>query len=292
MPADLTAWLGLTAVAAIVSTVGALLGILIKDYFFSRSFERWKQQQSIELLYQKYRDPLFLSARELASRIVELLNEYPANFLTQTVLDSRPPKQTANSNADPYFQRYKFVSTVYRFSAFFGWLELYRQETTFLQTADSEHSRRLETAIAKIRGDIADGHINEAEDWHRWHDILIFREELRAIGESMIETQGSSRAVMGYGRFVELFDSTSDSSTRRWTNVFVNFLIAPRAPYDFRAARLMRLIVHLVQLMELLGTAPIEKRVLEASQKWKDAACPLVSPALEKLTRRLTAHEP
>src|SRR5580765_5977083 len=49
------AWLGLTVVAAIVSTVGALFGIFLKDYLFSRSLEQWKQRQTLEQLYQKYR---------------------------------------------------------------------------------------------------------------------------------------------------------------------------------------------------------------------------------------------
>src|SRR3954463_10266657 len=93
----LKTWLGLTVVSAIVSTFGALLGVVLKDYFFSRSFERWKQKQSLEVLYQKYRDPLFLSARELSSRVAELLNHYPAIYLTQKVYDSQPTEQLHNS---------------------------------------------------------------------------------------------------------------------------------------------------------------------------------------------------
>jgi hypothetical protein len=193
---DMTTWLGLAVVAAVVSTFGALLGVILKDYFFSRSFERWKQKQSLELLYQKYRDPLFLSASELASRVAELLYHYPAIYLSQEVLSLQPTKQLHNNIDDPYFQRYKLVSTIYRFCAFFGWLELYRQETTYLHSGDSKYSRSLECAVEMIRGDLADGQINGADDWEKWKDSLIFREELRAIGESMIETRGSTRAVM------------------------------------------------------------------------------------------------
>jgi hypothetical protein len=75
---DLKTWLGLTVVGAVVSTLGALFGILLKDYFFSRSFERWKQRQTLELVYQKYRDPLTLSARELASRTSLRRSWHPA----------------------------------------------------------------------------------------------------------------------------------------------------------------------------------------------------------------------
>ena len=48
---DLKTWFGLTVLGAIVSTLGSLFGVVLKDYFFSRSFERWKQRQTLEQLY-------------------------------------------------------------------------------------------------------------------------------------------------------------------------------------------------------------------------------------------------
>lgn len=39
---DLKTWFGLTVLGAIVSTLGSLFGVVLKDYFFSRSLERWK----------------------------------------------------------------------------------------------------------------------------------------------------------------------------------------------------------------------------------------------------------
>jgi hypothetical protein len=178
---DLKTWLGLTVIGSAVSTVGALLGILLKEYFFSRSFERWKQRQSLELLYQKYRDPLMLSARELASRTLEIVNDYPTVFLQASVLASHPKRQVKNSDEDRYFQRYKLLSTVYRFCAFLGWLELYRQEITYLHSRNNRHSRELERAIELVRADLADGQLNNAEDWDAWRDTLVFREELRGM---------------------------------------------------------------------------------------------------------------
>jgi hypothetical protein len=265
---DLKTWLGLTVVGSAISTFGALCGIFLKDYFFSRSFERWKQGQTLELLYQKYRDPLMLSACELVSRILEIVDHYPTAYLTTTVLESRPERQVDNSIEDPYFQRYKLLSTVYRFCAFLGWLELYRQEITYLHLGSNKHSRELERAIGLIRADLADGQLNKAADWHGWRDTLIFREELRAIGESMIESRGPTRTVMGYGRFADLFDSNGTSPTRRWSRVFLNFLLDPEAGLDFRQTRMQRLVVHLVGLMALLDEASIENFLVEARDKW------------------------
>jgi hypothetical protein len=265
---DLKTWLGLTVVGSVISTLGALFGILLKDYFFSRSFERWKQRQTLELLYQKYRDPLMLSARELASRSREITEHYPTVYLTTEVLASRPERQIANSIEDQYFRRYKLLSTVYRFCAFLGWLELYRQEITYLHSRGNRRSRQLEQAIELIRGDLADGQLNDAENWNEWRDTLVFREELRAIGESMIEPLGSTRTVMGYGRFTDLLDSANPNATQRWARVLLNFLLDLQADRpDFRQTRLQRLVVHLVGLMGLLDKASIGKPLIEARNK-------------------------
>jgi hypothetical protein len=267
---DLKTWLGLTVIGSFVSTLGALFGILLKDYFFSRSFERWKQRQTLEVLYQKYCDPLMLSARELASRTIEIVDSYPTEFLTPGVLVSRPTTQLQNSTEDAYFRRYKLVSSVYRFCAFLGWLELYRQEITYLHSSSSKRSRDLEHAIRLIREDLADGQLNKAADWQSWRDTLVFREELRAIGESMIEVRGTVRTVMGYGRFVELFDAEGTSSTQKWAHILLNFLLDLEVQRrDFRQIRLRRLVIHLVDLLLLLESNSVEKRLIEAREHCK-----------------------
>jgi len=266
---DLKTWLGLTVVGTAISTFGALLGIVLKDYIFSRSFEKWKQRQTLEQLYQRFRDPLLLSARELASRSIEILDQYPTVYLRTNVLSLRPSRQIENSTGDPYFQHYKLVSTAYRFCAFLGWLELYRQEITFLHSGSNKHSRELEQAIGLIRSDFADGQLNTANDWLEWRDTLIFREELRAIGESMIESRGASRSVIGYGRFCELLEANDSSPTKKWSTVLLNFVLDLETQRrDFRQIRLKRLLVHLVGFLELLEGAAVEKHLVEARSKW------------------------
>jgi hypothetical protein len=256
-------------VGTAISTLGALLGILLKDYFFSRSFERWKQRQTLESIYQKYRDPLRLSARELASRTSGIVEHYPTVYLTTEALASRPERQIENSIDDPYFRRYKLLSTVYRICAFLGWIEPYRREITYLNSGRNTHSRELERAVELVRSDLADGQLNNAPDWDEWRDTLVFREELRAIGESMLELRGTVRTVIGYGKFVEQFDAADPSPTQRWAWVVSNFVLGleTKRP-DFRKVRLQRLVVHLVRLMELLDEASIEDNLVTARDKW------------------------
>lgn len=261
---DIKTLLGFTVLGAMVSTLGALFGIILKDYFFSRSFECWKQAQALNQLYQKFRDPLLLSAHELASRTVEILAQYPTVYLKGNVLASRPEKQIDNNNSDPYFQRYKLISTIYRLSAFLSWLELYRQEITFLHPGNNKHAKKLEIAVSRIRGDLADGELNGANDWAQWKDTPLFREELRAIGESLIELRGTSRTVMGYGRYCEQLEASIPNAVQRWSQLVVNFLIELEVGgKDFRHMRLKRLLVHVVDLMRLLDDSAIEPYIGE-----------------------------
>ena len=265
---DLKTWMGLTVLGAVVSAIGSLLGIVLKDYFFTRSFEQWKQQRTLEQIYEKFRDPLLLAANELASRAVEIIYRYTTAYLTESVLASRPTRQVENSFDDPYFQRYKLISTAYRLSAFLGWLELYRQEITFLNSGNSEHAKALELVIDHIRSDLADGQLNKAEDWHEWKDNLVFREELRAIGESMIETRGTARAVMGYGSYCEHFESQSPNAVQRWSPVVMHFFLELQSEgKDFRNIRLKRMIIHLIDLLQLLDGSSIKPHLLEAQGK-------------------------
>ncbi|MGX7875605.1 hypothetical protein ACVDG5_025390 [Mesorhizobium sp. ORM6] len=266
---DLKTWLGFAFLGALVSTIGSILGIVIKEYFFSRSFEIWKQDKALEQIYQKYRDPLRLSARELGYRLVEICETYPTVFLSQQVFDSRPLKQERNSERDPYYQRYKFVSTLYRLCAFLGWLELYRQELTFYQASGNRHTVKVEKSLSAIRSDLADGHINTAGDWDSWRDTLIFREELRAIGESMIENRSSSRSIIGYGRFVDLINSDGVNSTKSWALVVLNFLLdLEGGGKDFRRVRLCRILCHVVDFIRLIDKRNLDERLERARKKW------------------------
>jgi hypothetical protein len=256
---DLKTWLGFAVLGAIVSTLGALLGVVLKEYFFSRSLERWKQRQSLEHLYHKFRDPLLLSAHELATRIAEILKHYPTIYLNKEVLASRPEKQVHNNINDPYFQHYKLISTAYRLSAFMAWVELYRQELTFLHPGNNARALKLEDAVELVRSDLADGQLNHAEDWDKWRDTLVFREELRAIGESLIETRGLTRTVMGYGRYCEQLESTNPNAVQRWSPVVLNFFLdLEDNGKDFRQTRMKRLLIHLVNLMRLIDRNSIE----------------------------------
>jgi hypothetical protein len=256
---DLKSWLGLATVGALVTTIGSILGAIIKDLILARLFENWKQEKTLKQIYQKFSDPLQLSIHELSSRICEIHNHYPTIYLTTNVLESHPERQTLNSIEDPYFQRYKLVSTAYRFCAFLGWLELYRQEITYLNSGKNSHTKKIESIVNKIRSDFADGQLNQSPDWSTWKDNVVFREELRAIGESMIEQRGTTRSVIGYGRYCEYLDSDESNSIQHWSSVIINFFIDLRTDnLDFRRNRLEHLFIHLIDFARQLDSSTIQ----------------------------------
>ncbi len=261
-------WLGFAVLAAVVSVIGTLIGIVFKDFIFARAFENWKQRKSLNQIYQKYKDPILLSAKELCTRLIEVLDQYPPNYLRKSVLDLNPPQPIMNNEDDPYFKRYKLVSTAYRLCSFLGWLELYRQEVVFLNSGNNKHSKQLENILDYFRSDLADGQLNMARNWSKWKDMLIFREEIRAIGESMLDFVGTTRTVMGYGKFCELFDSNDTNNKNRWIPNILSVFLDLDVNLDFRKNRIIRMMNHLINLVELLDKNGLEERFSVAREKY------------------------
>ncbi|HLO33851.1 MAG TPA: hypothetical protein VK249_32180 [Anaerolineales bacterium] len=271
--------LGFTVVGALVTTAGTLIGLFLREVLLARSFERWKTKQSLAQVARKYREPIALSALELCNRFTNICDAYPPNFLGSDLLSSAPERPALNFANDPYFKRYRLVSTVYRLCSFLGWIELYRQDTTFLDVDESSGQRPVERAIYAVRADFADGQLNKAGDWQTWHDMLLFREEQRAIGESMIVLAGGVRTVMGYAEFCDLFPGDTNKSQSKWLHTAAAFLLDLKEAKDFRQIRFQRLIVHLVELVDVLSPARPRDEHQEAHMRYKK----LLGTALAKI---------
>jgi len=248
--------LGLSAVGALVTTAGTLLGLVLKDWVFARSFEKWRTRHALEAAQRKYRDPIVLSALELFHRLAEVLREYPTDFLASHLLGEQETTTERSAIRDRYFRQYKLQSSVFRLCAFLGWLELYRQELVFLESGRGRPNRLVEDSIRNIRADLADGTLNGSQDWYEWTDALIYREEQRAIGEVMITDGSGARVVLGYAQFSRLYKDDADGGTP-WIATARSFFLDPEPPRDFRLERMRRLVAHLVDLVESLDPARI-----------------------------------
>ena len=258
-----------------ILVIGALVGFVSKELLLPTLFETWKNRRALSGIYQKYRDPLFLASCEFASRLLEIIKTYPTPFLSSKVRENDIKRLMANSADDPYFQRYKLISSVYRFCAFLGWLELYRQEIVFLDSGHLSRNKAMESSLANIRSDIADGHLNRADDWSSWDDHLVFREELRAIGEAMIFVDAANRQnVIGYRRFCEIYVGNSDPARKSWFDVAALFLLdLPKSTaQNFRLIRLRRTFLHLIDLLEALDHRKVPNYLREFQRELQPSA--------------------
>ncbi len=138
-----------------------------------------------------------------------------------------------------------------------------------LDTGSVEVNSRLEDILERIRDDLANGRLNVRKDWDKWRDTLIFREEQRTIGSRMITHNDFRAILMDYGTLSDLLES--DRAKARWTTPATAFFVELQDEKDFRLIRMLRLIVHLGELLSLLtpGTLPpdIRKMAKEARQK-------------------------
>jgi len=261
-----TTLLGITGIAALISAATTLIALLLKEHVFARSFERWKTARELELAYRKYRDPLFVACVELANRCHELTGRHGALFLDSSLLPQCDIAQIENSVNDIYFRRYKLLSSIYRLCALLGWLELYRQQVVFLDEEAVKLTKRFHACVDLIRSDLADGQLNNAANWESWKDVLVFREEQRAIGEAMIDGEPPNQRVIGYGTFCDNF--MADTSRGRWLRTAGSFLYDPEpVRSDFRQVRLRRMTIHATDIARCLYSSRVSDWLSQSSDR-------------------------
>jgi hypothetical protein len=255
-------YLEFTVIAAIVTTCGTILGLFIKDFLFVRYFDNLRDQKSLKKISKKYKDPLLLVLNELLGRVEEL-RKYKAvrDRYLKSNLFKKVDYLKGNSSSDPYYVKYRIVSTLYRFCALFGWLEMYRQDITFLDSHSKKESFKSLDLIEKIRTTIADGRLNNQNDWKLWNDVLIFREELRSVGEGMIEMASGQKSITGYGRFQMLIDDFEKEKKPLWLKPVINFFTEFQEEKDFRIKRIELLVKYLSELIKCLDKAYYNKQV-------------------------------
>src|SRR6266496_797137 len=251
--------------AGVVAGITTTLTLILKEHLFPRSLEEWKERRHLAATYRRYRDPIVLSARELASRLVEIWTEFPTGYLDRDLWDVEDPFDLVNDTDNIHFQKYKLVSTVYRLCALFGWIELYRREVVFLNAGHDRKNKRLEACLHDVQSDLADGSWNGRDDWDEWSDRLIFREEQRAIGEAMIHGNGAERSIIGYGGFCAAIwgGDAAFASAIRPALMFVTDTADER---DFRKLRFRELALHLIALIAELH----DPRLPEHLQRWRE----------------------
>lgn len=245
-------FLTLAAAGAIITTVGSLFALFIKEFILIRYFEERKERKSLDAVYKKYKDPITLASMEFSSRLLEIHKDFPATYLSESAMTPTEKTLSANSADDPHYKKYKLISTVYRLCSFFGWLELYRQDITFLNSSNDSANKKIENSLSGIRLAFSEGRMNPHPDWIEWKDYLIFKEEQRAIGECMIIMNDKTRTIMGFAKFQVLAEEFITSGSNQWLAPAFNFFLNPRNYKDFRITRYYVLINYFKELLETM----------------------------------------
>jgi hypothetical protein len=258
--------LSLGAIGALITTLGSLLALVLKEFVAARIMERWRASVAAKSIFQRYRDPLSLAASELANRLIEVVEKERPNFLRPDVLSIDRARIEKNDDEDLYFQKYKYDSTIFRLASFLGWTELFRQDVTFLDSGHTGTNEDIHNCLGELRSLLADGHLSsDLPDWREWRDYLIFREEQRAIGESMINDQAEPRRIFGYAEFI----SSYKERNARWQACAAGFFEnLGEEDKDFRVERCRRLVIGLGRLLVLTNKRLLTSRITEAVNRY------------------------
>lgn len=121
----------------------------------------------------------------------------------------------------------------------------------------------------KIRSALADGWLNQHEDWREWRDCLIFREELRAIGHRT-SAENDTLGVLDFGSFTASLENDPDGqASAKWFVQAALFYENLERPKDFRLVRMKMLVVYLSDLMELLQPGRIPRSYVETANGYR-----------------------
>lgn len=159
--------------AAVIAAASALFVLFVRDVFgplFAYvSGKREAKRQIIEL----YALPLATATTSLFFRLNEILIKKRAHFLSSDVPDTQ-------------YSRYKFISSLYRIAALFGWIQALKKERSLFLTRETEAEHSLFEAVVQIEGAFADGPHVEQEIVTRLCRLLGLQSatgaELEAIG--------------------------------------------------------------------------------------------------------------
>jgi hypothetical protein len=212
----------LTATASLVLTIGKI----VWDAREKRTERRLAAREKLD----RYRAPLLDVVDDLGRRIDNIRND---GFFAY--LDHSERRETA------------LLSTLFRFAQYLGWTEVVYGYADRLRFETDDATR----GIRKTLGDI--GWILAADEFDRVEDrdftssqLMLWREEQRAIGEAMRQDDDEIRCI-GFNTFVEQYDS-------RFSKWFLNFALqleSPTAPRADRLAELQRAAARLVRELDV-----------------------------------------
>ena len=219
--------IALAVIASLTSLVVVVAGIPF-NYIIAK---RLRREQNLDMM-SHYRDPLLQAAMGLRSRLLAILVD---DFLGRFLVNGKETQKT-------YAVRY----TLYAFAEFLCWLEILRQNISFLDLGDDAQNRRLMKHITVIRRVMFDNKMDPL--------FLIVDGYQRALGELMIRSDDPSRAryrkCIGYAEFCARLET--DPTFASWFDELAADIAELAKRKVVRTDRLVTLESAIVDLIEFL----------------------------------------
>jgi hypothetical protein len=135
------------------------------------------RRAEVEKVLARYSEPLLAAAFDLQSRIY--------NILDQSFLVVYGPSNERHEEA--------ILSTLYRIGQYLAWTEILRRDILFLDFRQPEKTRTVANLISRIAHTFATDRYG--------HELMLWSEEQRGIGERLIERVDGSKSCIGYAAF-------------------------------------------------------------------------------------------
>jgi hypothetical protein len=165
-------------IVALIALVGAV-GNVGLTYWLTTRKERRRAQEEADAIWARQRHSLVFAASELSARIHNILeNDFLAAY------------GQGGSRSDE-----AIISTLFRFSQYFGWSEIVRRAT---RVPDERHRVEVK-AFEELQSEVGSSF---SSDRYGPDAFMVWRESQRAIGELMISQEAEIDDTIGVAAFL------------------------------------------------------------------------------------------
>lgn len=257
----LPAWV-VPIISGVISLIGAIYSIRLAAKIAEKKSDREQQRR-----YEREKTQLRLAAEDLCSALQNVRGDgsFSRDFLDENLIYEDPVRPKTPERRDRYYLKYDLVDTIYRLCTVLGWMELYRNDPSFLN-GPSEERKKIESCFKEIRAALGDDFVKEKKDYKEGCiDGFILEDDQRAIGEQMF-SEKQTGTVVGYAAFCErLFRlpkrhkpvGSYRFSHNHWVWNATRFIVelgsGEHSRHDFRKDRVEKLIKQLGRLLDILG---------------------------------------
>jgi hypothetical protein len=207
-------------IAVIVALIGATASLVLGfgNLYWARQEKDRERKLDARQRLDRYREPLLTSIDELGNRIDMIRNRGFLYYFHSERSDLATK------------------STLYRLAHYLGWIELLYGYSGQLRFASEPETMRIADTIGWIASTLAEDRYDPCPSTNGRSQLLLWREEQRAIGELM-RIDADEPGCIGYSEFVRSYDKRH----ARWFTAFCEDLLSLPTPSPGRPVQSERL---------------------------------------------------